>query len=125
MRLALVLYFICFFANASCSISNEQFEDWNKQFSYLFEVEKHLNKNNYSFVATLPKQIEAQAFNAAGIFRDSLDNPSFFTVLKAHKENGELKVWFTLSAQSNEKYFLSFSYGDDCGLSVSIPITVK
>ncbi|ATD07212.1 hypothetical protein PPIS_a2209 [Pseudoalteromonas piscicida] len=45
--------------------------------------------------------------------------------MQAVNENGILKVWFTAIAKSKEHYFLSFSYGQDCGISVSLPVELN
>ncbi|TLX49155.1 hypothetical protein CWC31_18195 [Pseudoalteromonas ruthenica] len=126
LRIVLALYFVSFFSNAtSCHITNKQFEKWNQQYSHLFQIEKTNKANDFSVITSLPKTIDGLKFQNAAVFKGSLGNPTFFTPMQAVNENGILKVWFTVIAKSKEHYFLSFSYGQDCGISVSLPVELN
>ncbi|WP_245825512.1 hypothetical protein, partial [Pseudocolwellia agarivorans] len=126
LRIVLLLYFVSFFSSAmSCHITDKQFEKWNHQYSHLFQIKKTNSVNGYSVITSFPKTISGLNFQNAGIFKDSLKNPTFYTSLQPINENGILKVWFTGIVKSKEHYFLSFSYGQDCGISVSLPVELN
>lgn len=126
MRIVLVFCFISFFSNAtSCHITDKQFENWNQHYSHLFKVEKTNKAGDFSVITSFPKAIDGLKFQNAGVFKDSLDNPTFFAPIQPINENGILKIWFTGKAKSKEHYFLSFSYGEGCGIVVSLPVELN
>jgi len=126
MRLAFILYFFCFFSHAtSCVISEKQMSDWNIEFSNLFDVNKKLGQGSYSIIVTIPKEIKDKEFDNVAIFKGSLENPSFFATLKPFEDEGDTKVWFTAQSSVNEVYYLNFGYGESCGISVTLTISVN
>lgn len=125
MRLAFILYFFCFFSHATtCMISEKQMSDWNLEYSNLFEVNKNLDQGSYSIIVTIPKEIKSKEFDNVAIFKGSLENPSFFATLKSFEDEGDTKVWFTAKSSENEIYYLNFDYGESCGISVTLTISV-
>ena len=123
MRLALFLYFFCLTANAStCMISEEQRNKWNNEYSSLFKVNKEHNQDSYSVTISIPSRIEEKLFDNASIFKNSLEDPSFFFPLKAFKDEGKTKVWFVVKPDAKDVFYLSFDYGEDCGISVTLPV---
>ncbi|MEH6396065.1 hypothetical protein [Pseudoalteromonas sp.] len=126
MRILLALYFFSFFTNAtSCFQSEEQAAKWDATYAGQFKLNSELNKGTYSVSVSIPKTIEGQSFNVAGIIIGDEDNPSFFATLKPFKDESETKIWFLVKANPIEKNSLIFSYGDGCGISITVPIELK
>ena len=46
----------------------------------------------------------------------------FFFPLKAFKDEGKTKVWFVVKPDAKDVFYLSFDYGEDCGISVTLPV---
>lgn len=103
-------------------ISKEQKEKWNSEYSSLFHINKKLSEDSYSVVVSLPKEIKGKLFDTVAIFRGSLESPSFFAPLKSFEVDGKTTVWFVSKPTDHEKSYLSFRYGEDCGISVTLPV---
>ncbi|MBA6230587.1 MULTISPECIES: hypothetical protein, partial [unclassified Colwellia] len=90
MRILLALYFFSFFTNAtSCIANEEQNAKWDATYANKFKIISKLNKGSFSVVVSVPKYIEEQPFNLAGIIIGDEDNPSFFSSLKVFEDEGE------------------------------------
>ena len=95
---------------------------WDNKYGGLFKVETTLNKTAYDVVATLPKKIDDQNFNSVLLFMGNLEEPSFGASLTTFEDDGETKVWYVSEHDTEKQHFLIFSYGDGCGMSVTVPV---
>ncbi|MDC2887998.1 hypothetical protein [Psychrosphaera algicola] len=105
-------------------ISEKQMSDWKIEYSNLFDVNKKLDQGSYRIIVTIPKEIKDEKFDNVAIFKGSLENPNFFATLKPFEDEGVTKVWFTAQSSVNEIYYLNFGYGESCGISVTLTISV-
>ena len=123
MRWILLSLLFCGASNAStCIVTEEQAFLWNEKYQPLFTVNTEYFDGSYSVEILLPNKIEDREYKNSALFIDSLEEPSLFMPAEALERDEGKVVWYTVGNELVRKLFFVFSYGEGCGISVTLPV---
>lgn len=123
MRWVLLSLLFCGASNAStCIVTQEQEFLWNEKYRSLFTVNTEYFDSSYSVEILIPNEIEGQEYKGSALFIDSFEEPSLFMPAQTFERDEGKVVWYTVGHELVRKHFFAFSYGEDCGISVTVPI---
>ena len=95
---------------------------WNEKYQPLFTVNTEYFDGSYSVEILLPNKIEDREYKNSALFIDSLEEPSLFMPAEALERDEGKVVWYTVGNELVRKHFFVFSYGEGCGISVTLPV---
>ncbi len=107
---------------ATCIVTEEQEFLWNEKYRPLFKVNTDYIDGSYSVEIVIPNRIGEREYQNSALFIDSLDEPSLFMPAEAFEHDEGKVVWYTVGNELVRKHFLAFSYGEGCGISVTVPV---
>ncbi|WP_343862672.1 hypothetical protein [Aliiglaciecola litoralis] len=103
-------------------MTEEQEFLWNEKYRPLFKVNTDYFDESYSVEIVIPNKIGEREYQNSALFIDSLDEPSLFMPAEAFEHDEGKVVWYTVGNELVRKHFLVFSYGEGCGISVTVPV---
>ena len=116
MKWMFLILLIPFQALSSTCISTEDKSlIWNQKYSHLISVTAHSLEESYTVEIEAPLEIESFPFKAIGLFIDSIDDPTLFTMLYANQVDGKYVAWYSVRRELVRKQYILVNYsGEGC-----------
>ena len=123
LRWILLSLLFCGASNATtCIVTEEQEFLWNEKYRQLFKVNTDYFDGSYSVEIVIPNKVGDREYQNSALFIDSLEEPSLFMPAEAFDHDEGKVVWYTVGNELVRKHFFVFSYGEGCGISVTVPV---
>ena len=123
LRWILLSLLFCGSSNATtCIVTEEQEFLCNEKYRQLFKVNTDYFDGSYSVEIVIPNKIDDREYQNSALFIDSLEEPSLFMPAEAFEHDDGKVVWYTVGNELVRKHFFVFSYGEGCGISVTVPV---
>ena len=122
-----VLLFILFssFAQASTCLSSSSSElETTEKYKSLFEFETEIQEGSAVISIHIPVFLEGKEYVIGAVLMDSIDDPTFFIPVHATKAKNSYVVAYVLSRELVRRHFVTFTYGEGCGISVTLPVVL-
>jgi hypothetical protein len=123
MKCILICLFLCGTAEATtCIATDEDFFLWNEKYQSLIDVKSRMSDGDYVVEVNAPSRLEERAFKNVVLIFGNSESPSLFVPLQTYDEDDKKVTWYTVAGVMVRKQTLAFSYGDGCGISVTVPV---
>ena len=122
MRWMFLILFMPFQTLSSTCIGTEDKSFiWNQKYSHLVSVTAHSLQEGYTVEIEVPLEIENFPFKMVGLFVDSMDDPTLFTMLYANQVDGKYVAWYSVKRELIRKQYVLVDYsGEGCdGIAVT------
>ncbi len=123
MKWILPALFLCGTAEATtCIATDEDFFLWNQKYQSLIDVKSRMSDGDYVVEVNAPSSLDERAFENVVLVFGNSESPSLFVPLQTYDEDGKKVTWYTVAGEMVRNQTLEFSYGEGCGISVSVPV---
>ncbi len=118
----LVLFASCSAEAATCISSDEQAFLWNQKYRSQFDVQNEYTDGSYAIEVYAPAALDELEFKNAAFAIGNEESPILYIPVKTFMSEGKRVLFYAVEAEMVRKQFLIFTYGEGCGISVSIPV---
>lgn len=123
MKLILFALFLSSTAKAAtCIATDEDFFLWNQKYQSLIDVKSRISDGDYVVEVIAPGSLDNRMFDNVVLIFGNSESPSLFVPLQTYDEDGKKVTWYTVAGEMVRNQTLAFSYGEGCGISVSVPV---
>jgi hypothetical protein len=123
MKWILFALFISTTAEATtCFTTDEDVFLWNQKYQSLFDVETRMADGDFVIEVNAPSNLDKSAFDNVVLIFGNEEHPSLFVPLQTYDVDGKKVTWYTVAGEMVRKQTLAFSYGDGCGITVTVPV---
>ena len=123
MKWILFCLFLCGTAEATtCIATDEDFFLWNQKYQSLIDVKSRMTDGDYVIEVIAPSSIDDREFKNVVLIFGNSESPSLFVPLQIYDEDGKKVTWYTVAGEMVRNQTLEFSFGEGCGISVSVPV---
>lgn len=123
MKWILFCLFLCSTAEATtCIVTDEDIFLWNQKYQSLFDVKSRMSDGDYVVEVNAPSRLDDRELENVVLIFGNPESPSLFVPLQTYDEDDKKVTWYTVAGEMVRKQTLAFSYGDGCGISVTVPV---
>ena len=123
MKWILFTLFISTTAEATtCFTTDEDVFLWNQKYQSLFDVETRMADGDFVIEVNAPSSLDKSAFDNVVLIFGNEEYPSLFVPLQTYDVDGKKATWYTVGGEMVREQVLTFSYGDGCGITVTVPV---
>ena len=121
----LFILFSSFTQAATCFSSSSSELEITEKYKALFEFETEIQEDSAVISIHIPVSLEGKEYVTGAVLMDSIEDPTFFIPVHAAKANNSYIVAYVLSRELARRHFVTFTYGEGCGTSVTLPVVLN
>ncbi|MBJ2129634.1 hypothetical protein JC525_11890 [Alteromonas sp. IB21] len=126
MKAVILFCLFTSFSHASSCFSDSSTElETTEKYKSLFEFETEIQEGSAVISIHIPVSLEGKEYVIGAVLMDSIDDPTFFIPIHATKAKNSYIVAYILSRELVRRHFVTFTYGEGCGISVTLPVVLE